>query len=703
MPRSRAALTDVLLMTQPSPYPETRREDVVEEKFGVQVFDPYRWLEKSNDAEVDAWVAAQNSHMRGVIDRISARGALEKRLEELLTIGEVSSPWVRRTTKGMRYFYTQRKGAQNQPVLVVRDGTKGAARVLFDPNQEDEKKLLALDWYTPSWEGDLVAYGTSEGGSEESTLRVLDVNSGKDLPDTISRARYSSVCFLPGQKRFYYSRFPAPSSVPKGEEKYHRRIYEHVLGRNPDADPMVFASKTMTDFPSCTISSNGRWLVVRVHQGWSQSAVYIADTSAKKLDFVEVTSGKKHVYDPLVTNDTLWMRSNEGASRYVVFAVDPKTPGRENWKTVIPEHATDVLSDFNVVAGQLVVHYMAGGATRIDRHELGGRRIDSVALPGVGTSNGSSGLADGDEFFFDFESVGTAPIIFRSHKGSSQPTEFARVKAPFAADAFVAEPSSTKSSDGTTVPYLLVHHRDVDPKQGPHPTLLYGYGGFNVSLQPRFSRTLIAWLEAGGVYVQANLRGGGELGEAWHRAGQLDKKQNVFDDFYAVAQSLIAKEIATRSTLAAHGRSNGGLLAAAATTQRPDLFRAVVSSVPLTDMLRFDRFLIAKLWESEYGSPSNAEHFRWLRAYSPYHNVQSGTAYPAVLLTTAEGDTRVDPMHARKMAAALQHASASGKPVLLRTETEAGHGQGKPTRMIAEEQADIFAFLLWQLGQASSD
>lgn len=687
-------------MTQPAPYPETLRQDHVDKLFGVNVADPYRWLENGQDPEVQAWVHAQNRHMRAAIDRISVRRELEARLERLLEIGEVSLPYVRRDKGETRYFYTRRSGSQNQAVLVVRDGGSGKEQVLFDPNQESAKQLLSLDWFTPSWEGNLVAYGTSEGGSEESTLRIRDVRSGKDLPDTITRARYSSVCFLPGEKRFYYSRFPAAGSVPAGEEKYHRRIFEHVIGRSPDADPMVFAAKNLTDFPSCTISPNGRWLVLRVHQGWSQSSVLVADTRKTPIHFREITTGLEHVYDPLVTNQALWIRSNEGASRYSIFKVDPTRPERKHWHTVVAEHEADVLSDFNVVAGQLIVHYLAGGTSRVDRYDLDGKRLGTLPLPSVGTSNGASGLADGDEFFFDFESIGTPPVVFRSTQGSADLGEFARVQAPFAADAFRAEPRSATSADGTRVPYLLVYRRDLDLQRGPHPTLVYGYGGFNVSLQPRFSRTLIAWLEAGGVYVQANLRGGGELGEAWHRAGQLDKKQNVFDDYYAVAEALIADKIADTTTLAAHGRSNGGLLAAVAIAQRPDLFRAVVSSVPLTDMLRFDRFLIARLWESEYGSPSDPTHFRWLHAYSPYHHVQLGTRYPGVLLTTAEGDTRVDPMHARKMAAALQHASASGYPVLLRTEIEAGHGQGKPTRMVAEEQADIYAFLLWQLGQA---
>lgn len=686
-------------MTQPSPYPLTRRQDIVDTLFGARVSDPYRWLEDGDDDAVKSWVLAQNAHTARVLGALPQRQGLLERLEALLRIGEISLPAVRRTSNGTRYFYTRREGEQNQPVLKIRDGAGGGERTLFDPNLQSDKQLVALDWYMPSWEGALVAYGTSEAGSEESTLRVRDVASGRDLPDEISRARYSSVCFLPGGKRFYYSRFPAPGSVPAGEEKYHRRIYEHVLGRDPEQDPLVFAAETMTDFPSCVISPNGRWLVVRVHQGWSKSRVYLADTATKPLKFIELTTNQEHVYDPVVTDDAVWIRSNENAGRYRLDVVDPAKPRREHWKPVVAEHAKDVLADFNIVAKQVVVHYLAAGASRVERFDLAGKPLGPLTLPSLGTSNGASGLTDGDDIFFDFETVTTAPTVFRYRATTSERTEFARVETPFAQNAFVLQQRAAVSRDGTRVPYLLVHRRELDLQRGPHPTLLYGYGGFNVSLQPRFSRTLIAWLEAGGVYVQANLRGGGELGEAWHRAGQLERKQNVFDDFYAIAETLIRDGVTSSATLAAHGRSNGGLLAAAAVTQRPDLFGAVVSSVPLTDMLRFDRFLIAKLWESEYGSPSNPEHFRFLRAYSPYHNVRDGERYPAVLVTTAEGDTRVDPMHARKFAAALQHASGSGLPVLLRTELESGHGQGKPTRLVAEEQADIYAFLLSQLAR----
>jgi prolyl oligopeptidase len=686
--------------SKPLPLVETRRQDVVDVVHGVRVADPYRWLESSEDPEVRRWVDAQNDLLERTLSRLPARPAIHRRLAELLQIGHVSLPAVRRVTGGkLRYFYTKREGDQDQPVLLVRDRVDGADRVLLDPNTMSADKTTSLDWFVPAWDGSLVAYGTSEGGSEESTLRIRDVVRGRDLTDTIPRARYSSVCWLPGSKRFFYARFPAPGSVPAGEEKYHRKIYEHEIGRDPERDPMVFGQgQPMTDFPSCTISPNGRWLLIRVHQGWSKSSLWIGDTSKPKLELVEMTRGQEHLYDPLALDDVVYVRTNEGAARYALWAVDPNRPQRDAWKRVIPEHPSDVLGGFDAIGGQLFVSYLSRAVSRVERFDRSGKSLGPIELPTLGTNDGFSGLHDGREVFFDFESFAVPPSVRRLDLASGKVEVWQRVPAPIDADDYLVTPAKANSKDGTQVPYLMVHSKQVDLKSGRNPSLLYGYGGFNVSLQPRFSRTNFLFLERGGVCVQANLRGGGEFGEDWHRAGQLENKQNVFDDFIAVAEDLVSRKVTSPERLAIHGRSNGGLLVAAVLTQRPDLFRVAVSGVPLTDMLRYQHFLIAKLWIPEYGSAEDPEQFRWLHAYSPYHRVREGTRYPAVLLTTAVSDTRVDPMHARKMAAALQHASASGQPVLLRSEVQAGHGAGKPIRKVVEEYSDVFGFVLWQLG-----
>ncbi len=679
--------------------PMTRRLDLRETVHGRSVADPYRWLEKSDDPEVASWVEGQNRELGAYLDRIPARAALRSRLEELLTIGEESLPTVKRTAKGtLRYFHTRRDGHQNQPVLWVRDGLNGPDRSLLDPNAMSADGTTSLDWYQPSNDGALLAYGASEGGSEESTLRVRDVTTGKDLPDQITRARYSSVCWLPGGKRFYYSRFPAKGSVPAGEEKYHRTIFEHELGRSPDADPQVFKAKVFTDFPSCAISPNGRWLVMRVHQGWSKSSLFLADTRDKRLEWKEITGGQDNVYDPLPLDDVLWVRTNEGAPRYALYAVDAKKPERQHWRQVIAEHREDVLTDFNVIGGELLVAYTHEVVSRLERFDRNGKSKGKVDLPTLGNSNGFAGLHDDTQAFFDFESFVTPPSIRRLDLASGKTEVWKEVKASIPTGEFTVTARKAKSKDGTLIPYLMVHKKGAALGSGNNPTLLYGYGGFNVSLLPRFSRSTYAFLERGGVSVQANLRGGGEFGEDWHRAGQLEKKQNVFDDFIAVAEDLVQTKVTRPERLAIHGRSNGGLLVAATVVQRPDLFAAAVSGVPLTDMLRYHHFQIAKLWIPEYGSAEDPKQFEWLHAYSPYHHVRDKTAYPAVLLMTAESDTRVDPMHARKMAAALQHAQSSRRPILLRSEVRAGHGAGKPISKIADEYADLFAFVLSELG-----
>ncbi len=681
-----------------TPAIRTRRDDTADVHFGVRVPDPYRWLE-ADSAAVGEWTEQQNEHLERSLGAIAARPSLHARLSALLAIGTVSHPTVKRLRGGkLRYFHQRRDASQDQPVLLYRDGVDGEDRALIDPNALSADRTTSLDWYHPSSDGSLVAYGLSEGGSELSTLRVRVVATGKDLPDTIEHTRFSSVCWAPTSKRFYYARFPAPGTVPKGEETYHRKIFEHTLGADPARDPVVFAPTKMTDFPSCVLSPDGRWLVVHVHQGWSKNELWLADTTKVPLKFVPLAAEKEQRYRPIVTNSSIWITTDEGAPRGALWAVDPRTPERTAWRLVLPEHATDVLEDVHVVGDQVLTAFQRDAVSRLERFDTLGKSRGAVPLPTVGTSDGFSGIHDGSEAFFNFESFADPERILRIDLASGATSPWATVTADVRSDEFTVTPGTATSKDGTAVPFLAVHAKNVTLNGGKHPLLLYGYGGFNQSLQPRFSRSTYAFLEKGGVYVQANLRGGGEQGEAWHRGGQLEKKQNVFDDFIAVAAHLIDRGATTTDRLAILGRSNGGLLVAAAITQRPDLFRAAVSGVPLTDMLRYHRFLIAKLWIPEYGDPGQEDAFRWLHAYSPYHRVREGTRYPAVLFTTAEGDSRVHPLHARKMAAALQWATASDRPVLLRTELRAGHGAGKPVSKQVDELTDVYAFIMSQLG-----
>jgi prolyl oligopeptidase len=679
---------------------KTRRDPVTETLHGRQVTDPYRWLEDGDDLEVQHWILHQNDLTESTLAAFEARSEVRSRLEQLLKIGYVSLPAVRRTANGtFRYFYTHRSGDQNQPILLVRDGLDGTPRTLVDPNRLSTTGGVALDWYVPCQDGSLVAYGQSTDGTENSTLFVCTADDGRTLSERIERTRHASVAWTPDGSGFYYSRYPEPGTVPSGEEHYHRRIYLHRLGEDPALDALIFgAGRAMTDFPTCEISPGGRWLLVRVHQGWSKSQLFLLDTSDRTGAFVEMTEGRDHLYDAIVHDDVLYVHTNEGAPRYAVYRVDPGRPRRPDWELVIAERTNEVLETFHVTRQRFFVSYLDQGVSKLERLDAAGRSLDEVRLPSPGTVQGLSGLHDSDELFFDFESFSVVPTVYRLAIDSSEPLVWEQARAPRSSREFVVTRAHATSKDGTEVPYLMVHEKGIAPIATGHPTLLYGYGGFNVALKPRFSRTNYLLLERGLVYVQANLRGGSELGEDWHRSGQLDKKQNVFDDFIAVAEDLVARKITQPSRLAIIGHSNGGLLTAAAVTQRPELFRAAVCAVPLTDMLRYHRFLLAKLWIPEYGSPDDPAAFEWLHAYSPYHRVTQGTAYPAVLVTTALGDSRVDPMHARKFSAALQHATSSERPVLLRTETKAGHGAGKPITKLAEEYADIQTFVLWQLG-----
>jgi prolyl oligopeptidase len=687
-----------------APCVPARREDLVYSLFGRDIRDPYRWLEEGQSAEVKAWVLAQNRHTRAHLDRIPERLAFRQRLEELLEVGDVYLPTVCQKPNGIpRYFYRRRAGGQHQPVLWVRDGLNGPERQLLDPNRVKSDGTLALDWYVPSADGTWLCYGMSTGGTEESTLRVLSVESGSPLPLTISRTRNASVAWKADNSGFFYTRFAVPETVPLGQENYLRRVYHHVLGRDPEKDAVVFEPHDPTGYPTCQLSPNGRWLVVTTHHGWNRAELFLANACELPYRFVRLTPELDHLYRAIVRDQALYVISDEARPRYALWSVDPERPNRSEWRLLIPQHEVDVLADCEAVGGELLVTYLSRAASRLERFELTGKSRGTVELPALGTSDGFSGWHAGSEAFFAFESLCRPREIQRLDLTTGEVQSWQSVASSMHADAFTVTRSQTQSKDGTWIPYWIARRAEVALGTGRAPTLLYGYGGFNVSLLPRFSRANSVFLERGGVYVQANLRGGGEFGEEWHRAGQLGQKQNVFDDFIAVAEALIRDRVTSPDRLAIFGRSNGGLLTLAALTQRPELFRVVVSGVPLADMLRYHRFLLARLWEPEYGSPDRPAEFPALFCYSPYHHVEENTPYPAVLLTTAESDTRVDPLHARKMAASLQYATSSGHPVLLWSEECAGHGAGKPTPKVAEEYADLFAFVLSELGEIDRD
>ena len=701
--------------TAPSIPPKAAEKPVIDMLHGTKVLDNYRWLEDGTSPETQKWVEEEMSYTREMLDPLPGRDAIHKRLTELLSIGSVTPPMI----AGRHYFYTKREGMQNQPILYVREGLNGTDRVLVDANALAADGTIALDWYQPSENGKYVAYGTSPSGSEMSTLHIVETKTGTLLPDTIERTRAASIAWKLDNSGFYYTRYPKKGDVAAGQEMYNRHVFYHELGSDPgnihpEDDDLIFGEgRDPEDWPSVNLSNDGRWLLINVSQGWTKSELFLMDVKAGTPP-TRITTGKNFLYNGEVYNGKLFVTTNEDAPRYRVFVADAGNYDREAWKELIPQ--TDaVLQGTAVFGGKLFAQYEQNASSQLKIFDLDGKKLSDITLPAIGTVFGSGGRWDRDEMFFGFQSFTVPPSIYRvdlkpvqfvSGKNSydiiANPTLWTKVDAPsIDPAAYEVNQEWFKSKDGTRVPMFVVHKKGV-AKNGKNPTLLTAYGGFNVSLTPTFSRTAYLWMEHGGIYAVANLRGGAEFGEDWHRAGMLDKKQNVFDDMIAAAEHLIAEKYTDKNHLAIQGGSNGGLLMGAMITQRPDLFRAVVCQVPLLDMIHYQDFQIAKLWIPEYGTSENAEQFKWLYAYSPYHHVKAGTEYPAILFMTADTDTRVDPMHAKKMAAEMQAEAKNGssktRPILLRIESKAGHGAGKPVTKQIEEFTDVYSFLFWQLG-----
>jgi prolyl oligopeptidase len=597
-------------------------------------------------------------------------------------------------------------------VLVVRDGETGPERTIVDPNALSASGIVALDWWYPSDDGHLLAYGLSEGGTELSTLYVLDVERGEELTrsgsgttDRIPYTRAASVAWLPDGSGFFYTRYPEPGTVARGDEMYHRHVFLHLLGEEWQTDAEIFgAGRAREDWANVELSHTGRWLAIEVQQGWVRSEVYCLDREQPERGFIPIHVGRDAMAHPVFAGDRFLLHTNADAPNYALYEVDPLRPERSNWSLVLPEQADRVLESVQAAAGRLIAHELHNATSEARLYGLDGRLQSEVRLPSLGSVTGIGGTWQGDRIALGFTSFAQPPTAYRVDPATGECVVLARGEAPpdFDASRYVVQQEWYTSHDGARVSMFLIHRRDL-PLDAPRPTLLTGYGGFNVSRTPMFVAALPLLLDAGGLYALPNLRGGGEYGEAWHRAGMLGNKQNVFDDFMCAAKWLVNREYTRPEELAISGGSNGGLLVGAVLVQRPDLFKAVVCQVPLLDMLRYQQLRIARLWIPEYGTAEDPEQFRWLYAYSPYHHVRQGERYPATFLLTAEGDSRVDPMHARKMAARLQAATSSEAPILLRVETAAGHGQGKPRSKQLEELTDVWSFLFWQLGLDLSD
>jgi prolyl oligopeptidase len=685
--------------------PKVKVDNVVDSIHGHQIADPYRWMENAASPDTQRYVREEMAYTRSILDPLPGRVQIHDRLKQLMSIGTITAPQI----AGPYYFYTRRDGSQNQPVLLVREGLQGKDRALVDVNKMSADGTIALDWWYPSDDGKYVAYGISTNGSEESVLHVIESATGKVLPDKIERTRFASLAWKKDNSGFYYTRHPNEGEVPAGEEVYHVKVFYHALGNEPAKDPLIFGERrNPQDIPQVALPDDDeRWLLINVQEGWTKSEMYLQDLKAG-TPATELTSGKDFLYSGEIFRNKLYITTNEDAPRFRVFVVDAEHPQRENWSEILPE-SDAVLKGTAIFGRRLFGQYEKNATSQLRIFELSGKPVQQISLPTIGTVGGVTandpgigGRWDRNEAFFDFSSFTVPSSVYQVDMSSGKSALWDKVEAPgIDPSAYEVKQLWYTSKDGTKVPMFVCHKKGL-VLDGKNPTLLTGYGGFNVSMTPEFRGSRFIWLEHGGVFALANLRGGSEFGEEWHRAGMLDKKQNVFDDFIAAAQYLMTEKYTDKDHLAIIGGSNGGLLTGAALTQRPDLFKAVVCQVPLLDMLRYQNFQIAKLWIPEYGSADDAKQFEWLYAYSPYHHVKPGTEYPATLFMTGDTDTRVDPMHAKKMTALLQAEAANGKsrtrPILLRIESKAGHGAGKPITKQVEESTDIFSFLFWQLG-----
>ena len=689
----------------------TKIEPVTETIHGVELTDNYRWLEGDTrepanpqkvTPEVTAWTDAQNAHTRAVLDHLPGRKALEDRLRPLMEVGAVSAPAMR----GTRYFFARREGRQNQPVFYWRDSARGTDRVLVDPAALDASGLTAVEWLSPSADGALAAYGTYKAGDENTTLYLLEVESGQALPLEIPN-KTQSPDWLPDGSGFVYQNLKDPKDPYTGQVLFHR------IGDPVATDALIFRQFTTAEDaklattwgPTGSLSHDGRWLLLGYWIDTKSNDLWLVNFDEFRrtgnVDRTVVSVGTPGLASGTVIDGTLFLHTTKGAPKGRIVAADVTAPGEAAWRTIVPERANAVIEGVSFGKGRLAVTYLKNASNVVEVFDLSGAPLGEVALPGIGAA-GVSAEVDRTEAYLTFASFNYPTSIFEIDLATpdAKPALWERPAVPVDPTQVVVKQVWYPSKDGTHISMFLVHKAGL-AKSGDVPVLLEGYGGFNVNETPAFSAPLFQWFEAGGLYALPNLRGGGEYGDAWHEGGILDKKQNVFDDFIGAAEWLIAQGYTKPARLAIRGGSNGGLLTGAALTQRPDLFRAVIIAVPLLDMVRYERFLMARYWVPEYGTAEDADQFKFLLAYSPYHRVTPGTKYPAVFLTAGENDSRVHALHARKMAALLQASTTSDpgeQPVLLWVDREAGHGQGKPLDQRIRDAADQRLFVMWQLG-----
>jgi prolyl oligopeptidase len=685
-------------MIKPNNYPSARKSDQVDDYHGTKVADPYRWLEDLDSEETRAWVEAENKLSFGFLASIPERNSIKERLTKLWNYEKYGIPF----KESNRYFYTRNSGLQNQAVLYTVTSLDAPPQMVLDPNTLSADGTVAVSGLQPSPDGKLLAYSLSASGSDWQEWKVREVETGKDLSDHLKWVKFSGATWSRDGKGFFYSRYDEPKADTLKGTNYFQKVFYHRLGTPQSQDTLVYERPDQKDWLfGSYVTEDGNYLIITVFQGTDvKSRVYYKDLKAKDSDVVKLLDDFDAAYNFIGNEGSrFWFQTDLQASRGKIIEIDTAKPARSNWKVVVPE-AKETLQSTTVVDKKFVLNYLKDAYTQVKIYDTAGKLVNEVAFPGIGSADGFGGKSSDKETFYSFTGFTTPTTIYRYDMASGKSTVFREPKVDFNPANFETKQVFYTSKDGTKAPMFITHKKGLK-LDGNNPTYLYGYGGFNISLSPAFSVGNMVWMEMGGVYAQPNLRGGGEYGEDWHQAGMKLKKQNVFDDFIAAAQWLIDNKYTSTPKLSIGGGSNGGLLVGAAMTQRPDLFGAALPAVGVMDMLRFQKFTIGWAWVSDYGSSDNADEFKALYAYSPLHNIKPGTSYPPTMITTADHDDRVWPGHSFKFAAALQAAQAGSAPVLIRIETKAGHGAGKPTSKVIEEVADRWAFLVKTLNMRS--
>jgi prolyl oligopeptidase len=673
------------------PWPTTRVGSDSDTLHGQKIADPYRWLEDENAAEVQAWMTAQDQYARGVLGAAPHRDEWVARLKQVFYFDAISAPAHR---KG-RYFYTRKHADKEKTIVYWKQGETGAEKVLFDPNAWSADGSTGLGVWVPSHDGRYVAYAVKEHNSDEAVTHVFDVTAGKELADTIEGTKYAMASWTPDSQGFYYTWVPPISDkVTVADRPGFAEVRYHKLGTPPDRDPVIHgATGNPGSFIGGEVSRDGHWLQVVVQHGWNSTDIYVRDTREHTTEWTPLVQGVDALFDLMMWRDQFYVVTNDGAPRKRVFKIDPGHRQRSAWKEIVPE--SDATLEFaGIVGDHLVLTYLRNAASEVEVHDLHGKLVRKVDLPPLGSTGAMAGNPDEDTGYLGYSSFTEPQIIYKTSIKTGKTAEWARIKLPIDTAQLTAEQVFYPSKDGTRISMFILSKKGA-VRDAKTPTILTGYGGFNLNMTPGFASSRAVWLERGGAIAIPNLRGGGEYGEEWHRAGKQLVKQNVFDDFIAAAEYLIAERWTSREHLAIQGGSNGGLLVGAVVTQRPELFKAVICSVPLLDMLRFQLFGSGKTWVPEYGSADDPAQFKALYQYSPYRvAVDAGhRAYPAILFDSADHDDRVDPMHARKLAAAVQAQQTGDAPILLRIERNAGHGGADMVKSMVDRTADTMAFL----------